>query len=169
MDFSLRPLTMEDASALQGVYDSAPASFQRLLGRPAVPGQAAGDISQALATPGRFMFGAVLDGRLVGMIDCKLSDEVPEQAHIGLLLLAEPYANPAMAGLMVRVLLRWLENTFSVKRVEASVLAHHPPDLEFWQSLGFDFTGQQYRRTLERYAPRFLVLARDLTASYKGG
>lgn len=162
MDFSLRPLTEVDAPALQRVYEAAPAAFTRLLGRPALPGQAARDIAQALATPGRYQFGAVLDGELIGMLDCKISEEVPREAYLGLLLLVDA-ADPALARLMVRILLRWLVSALNVKYVETSALAHHPPEIKFWQSMGFDFTGRQYRRELADYAPRFLVLARDLT------
>ncbi len=162
-EFNLRPLSEGDAPALQRVYDLAPATFERLVGHPASPGQAARDLAQARETPGRYQFGAVLDGELIGMVDCKLSDDVPGQAHLGLLLLAEPYARPALAGLMVRMLSRWLAAAYGVNRLEVSVPAQHAPDFVFWQAQGFAFTGQQYRRDLGDYAPRFLVLARDLT------
>ncbi len=166
-EFNLIPLKESDAEALQMVYNKAPATFTRLLGRPAGPGQAARDLAQAGATPGRYQFGAVLDGELIGMVDCKLSDDVPGQAHLGLLVLAEPYADEALASLMVRMLSRWLVAACGVNRLEVSVPAQHAPDIIFWQSLGFTITGRQYRRQFADYAPRFLVLARDLT--HEGG
>jgi hypothetical protein len=162
-EFVLQPLKLGDATALQMVYNKAPATFTRLLGRPAGPGQAARDLAQASTTPGRYQFGAVLDGELVGMVDLKLGDDVPGQAHLGLLVLAEPFADEVLASLMVRMLSRWLVTACAVNRLEVSVPAQHAPDIIFWQSLGFTFTGQQYRRQLVDYAPRFLVLARDLT------
>ncbi len=162
MDFFLRPLDEDDAPLVQQVYEAAPGALARLLGAPAGPGQAARDLAEARACPGRYQFGAMLEGEMIGLVDCQLSDETPGQAHIGLLLLADRYADPDLAGLVVRMLARWLATALGVRRLEASAPAHHYPDLAFWQSQGFEFTGRQYRRRLPAYAPRFLVLARDL-------
>jgi RimJ/RimL family protein N-acetyltransferase len=161
-DFTLRTLDESDAPELQRVYDAAPATFTLLMGAPAAPGQAARDLAQARQCAGRFQFGAILDGEMIGIIDCQLSEETPGQAHIGLLLLADRYADPALAGLMVRMVTRWLAASHGVWRLEASALAHDQPGLAFWQSLGFEFTGRQYRRELPYYTPRFLVLAEEL-------
>lgn len=165
--FVLRPLLQADAPALQRAYEEAPATFTRLIGGPAGYGQAARDLAQASATPGRYQFGAILDGELIGMVDCKLSDNVPGQAHIGMLLLTDRYDDPSLAALIVRILSRWLADAFGVGRLEVSVPAHHAPDLAFWQSLGYNFTGRQYRRQAANFAPRFLVLARDLSQEMK--
>jgi hypothetical protein len=161
--FSLRLLTEEDVPALQRVYDAAPAAFTRLLGRPAAPEQAAIDITQALAEPARYQFGVLMDGSLIGMADCKLSEQDEGQASIGLLLLAEPYDDPAVAGLVLRILVRWLAQSLAIRRVQTAVPAQFPGEIAFWQAEGFEFTGEQYRRELGAYAPRFLVMARDLS------
>jgi RimJ/RimL family protein N-acetyltransferase len=162
MDFSLRPLTGDDVPALQAVYDAAGDTFTRWFGRPAAPGQAAADFQQASDEPGRYQFGIFLTGRLVGLADCRLETEFEGQAHIGLLLLGEPYNDAAIAGLALRILIRWLSEAFGVTRLETGVAAHSPEDIAFWQSQGFSFTGQQYRRDLGDFAPRFLVMAKDL-------
>jgi len=162
IDFTLRPLDESDATELQQVYDRAPAAFTLLLGAPAVPDQAARDLAQARACVGRYQFGAVLGGEMIGMVDCQLSEDTPGLAHIGLVVLEDGYADPALAGLMVRMVTRWLATAFGVQRLEASALAHDRPGLAFWQSLGFEFTGRQYRRELPHATPRFLVVAQDL-------
>ncbi len=167
MDFSLRPLEEGDAGLLQQLYEAGPDAFRRLLGRPAAAGQAARDIAQARATPGRYQSGAVLDGRLVGMIDLKLSDEVAGQADIGLLLFPGLREAGEIAALALRILTRWLRDAMSVCRIEAGVPAADAAQIAFWQAQGFAFTGQSYRRELEQFAPRFLVLARDLSADGK--
>jgi len=167
MTLTLRLLTDADLDALQAVYDACPAHFRRLIGRPAPPDQAARDFVQALGTPGRFQFGIFVapgspDDRLIGMFDCKLDDETRGLAHAGLLLLAPPYDDPAIRGLALRMVERWLAGTYGVTRIETSVPAHDPPELAFWQVQGYAFTGEQFRRDLPGYAPRLLVLAKAI-------
>ncbi len=167
MTLTLRLLTDTDLDALQAIYDACPTDFQRLIGRPAPPDQAARDFVQALGTPGRFQFGVIVGAepetaRLIGMVDCKLDDETPGLAHAGLLLLAPPYDDPDIRGLTLRMVERWLAGAYGVNRIEASVPAHDPPELAFWQAQGYAFTGEQYRRDLPGYAPRLLVLAKAI-------
>lgn len=161
MDLTLRPLTEEDAAALQMLYDAAPTAFTRWLGHPAAAGQAARDLAQARATPGRYQFGAFLDGHLIGLLDCKLADDVPGLADIGMLVLADRHANPELAALVLRIVKRWLASSLGVRRLQTSAPAHETAELAFWQAQGFALTGEQYRRTYGGYHPRFLVLAQD--------
>lgn len=163
MDFQLRPLAEADIPALQQVYDAVPETFRLLIGRPAPPGQAARDFMQAAGTPGRYQFGIFIRGEMSGVVDCKLDDDVEGQAHIGMLLLAPPHDNPEIAGLALRVLARWLASVFGVRRLETGAVAHDPAGIAFWRSQGFEFTGEQYRRDLGGYHPRFLILAKEIT------
>ena len=119
-------------------------------------------MQQAQETPGRFQFGIVADSKLIGLIDSKLDDNREGVAHVGLLLLAPPYDDPQIAGLALRILTSWLTGAFGVQRLETDVLAHDPGAIRFWTGEGYTFTGEQYRRDLPGYAPRFLVLAKDL-------
>lgn len=164
MDFELRPLTDADIPALQQVYNALPEAFRLLIGRPAPPDQAARDFRQATATPGRYQFGILIQGRMSGVVDCKLDDDVEGQAYIGMLLLTPPYNDPAVAGLVLRILGRWLAAAFGVRRLETGAVAHDPVGIAFWRSQGFEFTGEQYRRDLPDYHPRFLILAKDIAA-----
>lgn len=161
MDLTLRLLTEDHAAALQSLYDAAPRAFTRWLGHPAPAGQAARDLAQAQAMPGRYQFGALLDGRLIGLLDCKLADDVPGLADIGMLVLADHHADPQLAALVLRIVKRWLASSFDVRRLQTSVPAHEPDELAFWQAQGFALTGEQHRRTYGGYHPRFLVLAQD--------
>ena len=86
-------------------------------------------------------------------------------AHIGLILLSPPYDDPAVLSLAVRVLERWLAGEYGVRRVEVAALAHAPADIAFWEREGYAFTGAEFRRYLPGYAPRFLVMAKDLAAA----
>ena len=160
--FTLRLLTEADVPALQRVYDAAPAAFDALLGRPAAPDQAAADLLQGLLEEGRYQFGIFLGDEMIGAADCRLAASVAGQAQIGALLLAEPYDAPAIAGLALRIVERWLCERFGVRQVEVGVPAHESGEIAFWQEAGYSFTGEQYRRELERYAPRFLVMRRAL-------
>jgi K+-transporting ATPase ATPase B chain len=55
-----------------------------------LPGINPRDLADAAVTRGRYQFGAMIDGRLAGVIDCKLAEDEPGLASIGLLLLAAP-------------------------------------------------------------------------------
>jgi hypothetical protein len=162
MDFSLRLLTEDDIPALQAVYDSAAATLSRLLGRPAAPDQAAADFVQGLDDPGRYQFAILLREQVIGLVDCKLDAEITGQAHIGLVLLAEPYDDPTFAALALRILTRWLSRTFDVQQLRVAVPAHVPEQVAFWHDQGFEFTGEQYRRAAAGFAPRLLIMAREL-------
>jgi RimJ/RimL family protein N-acetyltransferase len=162
MDFNLRLLIDEDVPSLQVVYDAAETVFVRYAGRPAGPDQAATEFVQALTEPERYQFGIFVDGQLIGMLDCKLNPDVERQAHIGLLLLAPPYDDPAIGGLALRIVSRWLAERFGVERLETGVPAHSPEEIRFWQEQGFEFTGGQYRRETAEFAPRFLIMQRNI-------
>jgi RimJ/RimL family protein N-acetyltransferase len=170
MDFTLRPLTPTDAPALQAVYDAAPAAFAARFGQAAPPGQAAADLEQAAAASaegetGRYQFGIYLEGTLIGLADCKLApgavESDPATAHIGLLLLAQPYDDPEITGLALRILTRWLARDFGVRRLAVDVPASAAAEVAFWRSQGFTFTGEQHRREIGHHAPRFLVMSRE--------
>jgi hypothetical protein len=168
LEFSLRLLTEADVPALQRVYDRAQTAFTQHFGAPAGPEQAALDFVQALYEPGRYQFGIYADGELIGLADCKLDAEVEGQAHLGRLVLAEPYNQAALGALALRILFRWLTASFAVRRLATSVPAHVPADIAFWQEQGFNFTGEQYRREIGGFAPRFLIMEKDLDANTSG-
>jgi hypothetical protein len=158
MAVSLRPLTPSDAPVLQRLYDACPAAFASLLGRTAPPDLAANDLSQSQATPGRYQLGVFLDENLIGFIDCKSDTGTPDRAYLGLLLLAAPYDNPTIAASILRILTRWLMG-LGITQLETGVPAHDAAAIRFWLGQSFRFTGEQYRRELPGYAPRFLVMA----------
>lgn len=162
MSFTLRLLIDSDLPDLQRIYAASPQVFQRLLRAPAAPDQAARDFVDALQSPGRFQFGVLYADVLIGVVDCKLDDEEEGVARIGMILLAPPYDDPQVMGLAVRVLERWLVAEYAVRRVEVGALAHAPAEIAFWEEQGYALTGAQYRRDLPGYAPRFLVLAKEV-------
>lgn len=162
MNFRLRLLADSDIPELQRIYDASPEAFRTLFGAPALPDQAARDFVDALRSPGRFQFGAEFGVDLIGIADCKLDDEEEGLAHIGLILLAPAYDDPAILGLVVRVLERWLLDEYMVHRIEVGVLASAANEIAFWQSQGYEFTGAQYRREVAGRAPRFLVMAKGI-------
>jgi hypothetical protein len=59
------------------------------------------------------------------------------------------------------MLARWLSELGALQ-LEVSVPAHAADQVRFWWSLGFEFTGDHYRRDLPGYAPRFLIMQRDI-------
>lgn len=163
--FSLRLLGDSDIPALQRLYDGAPDVFHALTGAPAAPDQAVRDFLDALKSPGRFQFGVLYGDDLIGFADCKLDDEEEGLAHVGMVLLAPPYDDAAILGLVVRVLERWLAEEYSVRRIEVGAPASAPAEIGFWQRQGYEFTGAQYRREVPGRAPRFLVMAKELAGA----
>ena len=124
--------------------------------RPARPGRKRSESSAGYA--GRAQLGVFLDEELIGFIDCKLDADMPDRAHLGLLLLASPYDDPTIASSILRILTRWLMG-LGITQLETGVPAHDAAAIRFWLGQGFRFTGEQYRRELAGYAPRFLVMA----------
>jgi len=163
MSFELRLVADSDLPDLQRIYEASPAVFRQLIGRPADPELAVRDFLDAIRMPGRYQFGAFLDDALIGVVDCKLDENEEGLAHIGMLLLAPPYDDPGVRGLALRMVERWLAAQFGAVRVETGVVSHAPEQIDFWLSQGYDFTGWQYRRELPGYAPRFLILGKDLS------
>ena len=123
MDFRLRLVTDSDLPDVQRLYDARPDVLRRLLGRPAEPDQAVGDFLDALRFPNRYQFAVMLDETLLGLADCQLDDETEGLAHIGMVLLDPKVDHPEIAGLVVRVLERWLRDDFGATRVETAVVA----------------------------------------------
>lgn len=162
MSFRLRLIADSDLPDLQRIYDASPEVFRQLRRAPAAPDQAARDFVDALQAPGRFQFGILYDETLIGVVDCKLDDEEEGLARIGLILLAPPYGDPDIMGLAARVVERWLAAEYAVRRVEVGAMAHVPAEIAFWEGQGYALTGAQYRRDLPGYAPRFLILAKDV-------
>ena len=162
MDFRLRLLNDSDLPDVQRLYDARPDAFGRLTGAPAAPDQAIRDFVEALRFPNRFQFGVLLDESLVGTADCRLDDGTEGLAHIGMVLLAPAVDDGQVAGLVVRMLERWLVADFGVTRIETGVVAHAAHEIAFWQGQGYDFTGSGYRRDLPDYHPRILLMGKDL-------
>ena len=175
MALTLRLLSDSDVPELQRIYDASPRYFERVMRAPAPPNQAARDFIEALQSPGRFQFGVRYDAgtddaaarpgaadALIGVADCRLDDEEEGLARIGMILLAPPFDDPAIVGLVARMLERWLAAEYGARRVEALALAHVPADLAFWEAQGYALTGAQFRRELPGYAPRYLVLGKAL-------
>jgi hypothetical protein len=162
MSFSLRLLGDSDLPDLQRIYDSSPGVFRGLFGAPAAPDQAVRDFLDALKSPARFQFGVLYGDVLIGVADCKMDEEEDGLAHVGMILLAVPFDDPEILGLVLRVLERWLASQYGVRRIEVGALANEAADIAFWQGQGYEFTGAQYRREMPGRAPRFLVLAKEI-------
>ena len=69
-----------------------------------------------------------------------------------------PMTSPMIASSILSILTRWLIG-LGIVQLETSVPAHDAAAIRFWLGQGFRFTGEQYRRELPGYAPRFLVMA----------
>jgi hypothetical protein len=164
MPFALRLLSDSHIPELQRIYDGAPEVFRGLFGAPAPPDQAIRDFLDALRSPARFQFGVLFGEDLIGFADCKLDDEEEGLAHIGMILLSQPYNDPDILGLVVRVLERWLAGEYGVRNIEVGAPASAAAEIAFWQRQGYGFTGAQYRREMPTRAPRFLVMGKQIAA-----
>ena len=146
MAVSLRSLTQSDASILQRLYDVCPAAFTSLRPpRPARPGRNRSD--PGAGHSGAHPVGVFLDQDLIGFIDCKLNADIPDGAHLGLLLLASPYDDPTIASSILRILTRWLMG-LGIVRLETCVPAHDAAAIRFWLGQGFRFTANSIAASL---------------------
>ena len=142
---TLRPLSPDDASELQAVYQASAAFFIGDSGAPLDPAQASADLAAAAADEGRFLVGIALHDAMIGVIDLWLAQPGPLDVAIGLILLAEPYRRQKLGTWALRILEAWLSRDTPSEAVVVAVSAQNHAAQSFFRVNGYTFTGQSSR------------------------
>ncbi len=152
---SLLPLTpAEHADALQQVYRATPAYWQ-MYELPAAPEQQAlRDLEAAASTPGRTLLGIVrrIDPadpaqgvEMVGVVDFRVHWPDPQVVYVAMIMVAEPYQRQGIGAQAWRLLVPWLRQSAGMQVARTGVEQFNPNALRFFQSLGFQLSGESSR------------------------
>ncbi len=170
---SIQPLSPElHVEALQRVYELTPTYWQ-MYGLPAVAGeQARRDLKAAEAEPNRFVLGILLPNepgnpqagaQLVGLIDIRLHWPQENTAYLGLLLVAEPFQRQGIGSQAWNLLETWLADATTMRWVRLGVEQFNPGALRFFQSLGFELTGESTRVKSGNKLVRLLSMEKQIS------
>lgn len=164
---TLRPLSPEDAPALQAVYDRCADYFRLASGGAlgeAPPGQAQHDLAEAAQDDGRYLLGIYLAEEMVGVIDLRLADPGPYDVRLGLVALAQPYRRQGLGRWALRILEEWLRRATPTEAVVVAVAANDYASQAFFRACGYAFTGQATRVPAGDLRLRLLAMRKALHA-----
>ena len=159
---TLRPLSPDDASELQAVYQASAAFFIGDSGAPLDPAQASADLAAAGAEEGRFLVGIALHDAMIGVIDLWLAQPGPLDVAIGLILLAEPYRRQKLGTWALRILEAWLSRDTPSEAVVVALPAQDHAAQGFFTASGYSFTGQSTRALVGTSRLRLLEMRKSL-------
>lgn len=162
MTISLIPLTRTlHVGALQHLYRAAPDYWAMYNYLQAPPGQAANDMKAAEETPGRYLMGMVQPreqaasaptqanqggaGELIGLIDFRLDWPESGIGYIGMVMVAERHQRQGIGRKAWHLLQPWLHTDAQMTKARLAVEQFNTKGLQFFQSLGFQFTGDTDR------------------------
>lgn len=156
---SLAPLSIDwHAPALEQVYLATPGYWQLFNFLTVPPGQAEHDLQAVAETPGRTLLGIVrrmnsdsndatdeAGIELIGVMDFRLHWPDEQVVTIGMVMVAEPYQRQGIGSQAWALLKPWLVEQAGMQRVRLAVEQFNPIALQFFESLGFTFTGESDR------------------------
>ena len=158
----LVPLTTEDESRLQSLYESA-ADYFHSLGVTSIPNtMAERALLEASNLPGRHIMGIFLEEELIGLLDFRLRYPAAEAAQLGLILLAPEYRGRGYGTLAMDIWETWLEVQTPIERVRAAVPAHLRDAQRFFLRREYHLTGESYRASVGDAHPRLLIMVKLL-------
>lgn len=135
----------KEMAELQSVLEAASSYTHRASGLPVGPANAQSTYS--ILPPGnsyedKFLFGVFRDGQTIGCIDLIRGWLASTTAHIGLLLLAEPFQGKGHARRTYEHLESCIRSRDTCTHARAGVVKSDSRVLPFWEHLGFVPTGE---------------------------
>jgi len=158
----------DDMEALQRVLEGAPTYAELVTGSP--PGPADAQSTYTILPPGKgyedkFVFGINLDGRMVGCADLIRGYPDPHTAHLGLLLIAEPFQRAGIGSAAYQAIEAYARAWGpDVTRMRIGVVRTNERVLPFWRKLGFAPTGEAKPYRYANVASETIVLVKPLRA-----
>jgi ribosomal protein S18 acetylase RimI-like enzyme len=161
-----------DMAQLQRVIEAAPDYVQRVTGLP--PGPADSQSTYTMLPEGKgyddkFVYGIYRGDEMVGCVDLIRGWPDACTAHLGLLLVAEPFQRQGIGAAALRLVeeevLRWGTCT----TIRLGVVATNAQALPFWQRQGFVETGEVKPYRYGSVESEVVVLAKRLDAVPVGG
>lgn len=153
---------------LQQVLEAAPTYAQAVTGSSA--GHADAQSIYTMLPEGKsykdkFVFGVYQGESMVGCIDLIRGFPEPRTAHVGLLLIAEPYQAQGIGKAAYRLVESEVRAWSTCHTVRLGVVRTNIAVLPFWEGQGFVQTGEVKPYRYRTVASEVLVLAKALHAS----
>ena len=175
MTISLVPLTRTlHVGALQHLYRATPGYWAMYHYLQAPPGQAANDMAAAEETPGRYLMGLIQPrrelgetptpstqssaGELIGLVDFRLDWPESGVAYIGMIMVAEIHQRQGIGTAAWQLLQPWLRKEAKMETARLAVEQFNTKGMQFFQSLGFQFTGDADRLKVGERFVRLLYM-----------
>lgn len=169
---SLIPLDPDyHSAALQRVYELTP-GYWNMYGLLTAPdGQGERDLHAIEEEPGRYGMGILLPNeqgnpeagaQLVGVIDFRLHWPDDGVVYLGMFLVAEPFQRQGIGTAAWMVLEPWLVNEAKMQVARLGVEQFNPTALKFFESLGFQLTGDSQRVRSGKRLVRLLYMEKKL-------
>ncbi len=162
---------------LQRVYELTPGFWDLygLLGAP--EGQGERDLKAIEEEEGRYGMGILLPNepgnpeagaQLVGLIDFRLQWPERGVCYVGMLMVAEAYQRQGIGSKAWETLEPWLANDAQMHTVRLGVEQFNPNALKFFESIGFQLTGQSARVRSGKRLVRLLYMEKTLNRESAG-
>jgi GNAT superfamily N-acetyltransferase len=154
-----------DMTALQRVLEAAPGYAERVTGLPA--GAADAQSTYSILPPGKsyddkFVLGVFAGSRMIGCADLIRGWPRPDTAHVGLLLLAEPYQGKGHGRRAYEALEACIRGWGTCSRIRIGVVETNAQALPFWQRIGFAPTGEIKPYSYAGVRSQVVILERQL-------
>ena len=159
---------------MQRVYSNTP-QFWDLHGLVGAPeGQAERDLREAEGMAGRTLAGIVHRQQaddassgfeMVGIVDFRVNWPRESTAHLGLLLVAEPFQRQGIGAQTLKLLEPWFANSAGIATIRLGVEQFNPAALLFFQRQGYTLTGETNRVHVGEKKIRLLFMEKTLTNS----
>ncbi len=169
-DVTLRLLKGEpqEMAELQQVLERAPAYFELATGGP--PGPAEAQSTYSALPPGKtyadkFVFGVYRGDRMVGCVDLIRAYPDAHTAHVGLLLIAEPFHRKGVGTAAYRAVEDYVRAWNACDRMRIGVVGTNDRVISFWSKLGFAPTGEVKPYRYAHVVSETAVLVKPLDAT----
>jgi uncharacterized protein len=154
-----------EMAELQRVLEAAPTYAQLVTGSP--PGPADAQSTYTILPEGKsyedkFVFGVYLGSAMVGCIDLIRGYPDPQVAHLGLLLIAEPFQNRGIGRSAYRLVEEYIRALGGCSTVRAAVVRTNEAVLPFWHKVGFAPTGEVKPYRYSNVVSEIIILAKRL-------
>jgi uncharacterized protein len=158
-----------EMAELQRVLEAGPTYAERITGAP--PGRADAQSLYSVLPPhkgyeDKFVLGVYLDDTMIGCVDLIRGYPDEHTAHLGLLLLAEPYQGRGFGAAAYRAIEDYIRHWGpNWERLRIGVVRTNEEVLPFWTKLGFVRTGEVKPYRYSNVTSETLVLSKALYAA----
>ena len=155
----------DEIAELQGALEGAPTYSQLITG--SLPGPSDARSTCSALPPNKtyadkFVFGIYANARCVGCIDLIRAYPTSDTAMLGLLLVAEQFHGQGIGRRAFELVEIFIRSWGTCNRVRIGVVETNRRTLPFWQSLGFQPTGEIKPYRYASVSSRVVVLERAL-------